>query len=89
LKNCNPSCPLYIGKEKVRLGTTKQNKPGRGDCRLYHKPFEQLNRLAIDHNHQTTRSKYARTSTAWDTNKNWLISFLVTKYFQLNSMIRN
>ena len=61
----------------------------RGGCRLYHKPSEHLNRLTVDHNHQTTRSTYARTSTAWDTNKNWLISFLVTKSFQLNSLIRN
>jgi len=26
MKNCNPNCPLYIGKEKVTAGTTKQNK---------------------------------------------------------------
>jgi len=37
---------------------------------LYHKPFEHLIRLTVDHNHQTTRSTYARTSRAWDTNKN-------------------
>jgi len=26
LKNYNPSCPLYIGKQKVTEGTTDQNK---------------------------------------------------------------
>jgi len=26
MKNCKPSCPLYIGKEKVTVETTKQNK---------------------------------------------------------------
>jgi len=36
----------------------------------YHKPFEHLNRLAVDHNNQTTRSIHARTSTASGTNKN-------------------
>ena len=36
----------------------------------YHKPFEHLNRLAVDHNNQTTRSTYPRTSTASGTNKN-------------------
>jgi len=28
----------------------------RGGWRLYHKPFEHLNRLAVDYNHQTMRS---------------------------------
>jgi len=36
----------------------------------YHKPFEHLNRLAVNHNNQTTRSTYPRTSTASGTNKN-------------------
>jgi len=35
----------------------------------YHNPFDQLNRLAVDHN-QATLSTYARTSTASGTNKN-------------------
>jgi len=48
-----------------------------------HKPFEHLDRLAVDHNYKTTRSTYAGTSTAWDTIKNWFISFLVTKSFSL------
>jgi len=55
----------------------------------YHKPFEHLNRLAVDHNSQTMRNTYPRTSTASGTNKNLLNSFLVTKSFQLNSLIRN
>ena len=53
----------------------------------YHKPFKHLNRLAVEHNNQTTRSTYPRTSKASGTNKNW--SFLVTKSFQLKSLIRN
>jgi len=39
----------------------------------YHKPFEHLIRFAVDHNNQTTRSTYARTSTASGTNKKYLI----------------
>ena len=82
-----------FGRVFTRLATSPKlwRFNSRGGCRLQacHKPFEHLNRLAVDHNHQTTRSTYARTSTAWDTNKNWLISFLVTKSFQMNSLIRN
>jgi len=51
----------------------------------YHKPFEHLNRLAVDHNNQTMRSMHTRTSTASGTNKNSLILFLVTKSVQFNS----
>jgi len=36
----------------------------------YHKPFEHLNKLAVDHNNQATHSTYARTSAALSTNKN-------------------
>jgi len=36
----------------------------------YHKPFEHLKRLAFYHNNQTTRSTYARASTASGTTKN-------------------
>ena len=39
----------------------------------FHKPLEYLNRLPVDHNDQTIRSTYARTSTALGTNKNYLI----------------
>jgi len=36
----------------------------------YHKPFKHLNRLTVDHNNQTTRRAYARTSTVSGTNNN-------------------
>jgi len=80
-----------FGRVFTRLATSPKlwRFTSRDGCRLYHKPFGHLNRLAVDHNHQITRSTYVRTSTAWGTNKNWLISFLVTKAFQLNSLIRN
>jgi len=80
-----------FGRVFTRLATSRKlwRFTSRGGCRLYHQAFEHLNRLAVDHNHQTTRSTYVRTSTAWGTNKNWLISFLVTKPFQLNSLVRN
>ena len=81
----------HFGRVFNRLAT--RPKPwkftSRGGCRLYHKPFEHLNRLAVDHNNQTTRSTYPRTSTASGMNKNWLKSFLVTKSFQSNSLVRN
>jgi len=32
LKNYNSGCPFYIGKEKVTVGTTNQNKWGTRAC---------------------------------------------------------
>ena len=62
----------HFGRALTRLATSAKlwSFSSRGGCRLYHNPFEQLNRLADDHNNQTTRSTYARTSTALGTNKN-------------------
>jgi len=62
----------HFGRVFTKLATSPKlwRFTSRGGCRLYHKPFEHLDRLAVDHNNQTTRSTYARTSTASGTNKN-------------------
>jgi len=91
-------CPCcYASVAYILVGCSTGSQPAQ-NCEglpvvavlAYHKPFEYSNRLAVDHNSQTTRSTYPRTSTACSgTNKNCLNSFLVTKSFQLNSLIRN